>query len=453
MRSVGAVGAVEGVDAAARLLQIVSGLEPLPIILMMVTVGSFFAILGFKGGTAATPDSRRRLVLLYTGAAVGLTPTALLIVGSLIAGRPDAISSDWVVLPALLSMLDLPAQPRLRHRRPSRDGRARGRAAGAAVRAGPARDLGVADRLAIVIAIVAASTLSGERGIRTRPRRMQYARGRDHLRARHQRAADRLRGWIDRRFFREAYDAEQILTALSEGPDDRRDRHRCSTTVGQRIAESLHVPRIGRALRARTARYVVRLSRSGIERRRACGFPRTARPCRAPARVARSTLLVHLDDPASWVSREAGPRSAPPLDALRPELLLPLARQGQAARHPEPGPQAVGGAVFRRPTSVCCDSVAAQTALALENSRLTAAMARRECARARRMNREIEIAREVQERLFPQDYPPVPGLDYAGYCRPALGVGGDYYDFMQVGDAARASRSATSRARASRPRC
>jgi sigma-B regulation protein RsbU (phosphoserine phosphatase) len=36
----------------------------------------------------------------------------------------------------------------------------------------------------------------------------------------------------------------------------------------------------------------------------------------------------------------------------------------------------------------------------------------------------------VQERLFPQEYPPVAGLDYAGACRPALGVGGDYYDFI-----------------------
>jgi phosphoserine phosphatase RsbU/P len=44
-------------------------------------------------------------------------------------------------------------------------------------------------------------------------------------------------------------------------------------------------------------------------------------------------------------------------------------------------------------------------------------------------NRELELGREVQERLFPQEYP---GLDYAGACRPALGVGGDYYDFLPM---------------------
>jgi sigma-B regulation protein RsbU (phosphoserine phosphatase) len=46
----------------------------------------------------------------------------------------------------------------------------------------------------------------------------------------------------------------------------------------------------------------------------------------------------------------------------------------------------------------------------------------------------MEIAREVQERLFPQNMPPVPGLDYCGHCRPALGVGGDYYDFLGLPD-------------------
>src|SRR5262249_17364785 len=51
-----------------------------------------------------------------------------------------------------------------------------------------------------------------------------------------------------------------------------------------------------------------------------------------------------------------------------------------------------------------------------------------------RINREIEIAREVQERLFPQNLPKIDGLDYAGYCRPASGVGGDYYDFLSLPD-------------------
>jgi phosphoserine phosphatase RsbU/P len=46
--------------------------------------------------------------------------------------------------------------------------------------------------------------------------------------------------------------------------------------------------------------------------------------------------------------------------------------------------------------------------------------------------REIDAARDVQQRLMPQSFPPVDGLDYAGVSRAALGVGGDYYDFIPL---------------------
>jgi len=51
----------------------------------------------------------------------------------------------------------------------------------------------------------------------------------------------------------------------------------------------------------------------------------------------------------------------------------------------------------------------------------------------RRVAQELEIAKQVQSRLFPQDLPPLRTLDYAGTCRQARQVGGDYYDFLAVG--------------------
>ncbi len=47
---------------------------------------------------------------------------------------------------------------------------------------------------------------------------------------------------------------------------------------------------------------------------------------------------------------------------------------------------------------------------------------------------DLDAAREVQQRLFPQPHP-IAGLDYAGASRPALGVGGDYYDFIRLSNA------------------
>src|SRR5215469_5405057 len=51
----------------------------------------------------------------------------------------------------------------------------------------------------------------------------------------------------------------------------------------------------------------------------------------------------------------------------------------------------------------------------------------------RRATQELEIARQVQARLFPQILPTLTTLDYAGICIQAHAVGGDYYDFMDLG--------------------
>src|SRR5947209_8356541 len=51
----------------------------------------------------------------------------------------------------------------------------------------------------------------------------------------------------------------------------------------------------------------------------------------------------------------------------------------------------------------------------------------------RRAAQELEIAKQVQARLFPQTLPPLRTLEYAGVCIQAREVGGDYYDFLSPG--------------------
>ena len=50
------------------------------------------------------------------------------------------------------------------------------------------------------------------------------------------------------------------------------------------------------------------------------------------------------------------------------------------------------------------------------------------------LEREMAIAREVQRELLPRSVPIVRGLELAGICLPAIGVGGDYYDFLPLPD-------------------
>src|SRR5215471_2990277 len=54
-------------------------------------------------------------------------------------------------------------------------------------------------------------------------------------------------------------------------------------------------------------------------------------------------------------------------------------------------------------------------------------------AAERQAAHDLAIAKEVQSRLFPQRHPPLQTLAYGGICCPARAVGGDYYDFLDLG--------------------
>lgn len=71
-------------------------------------------------------------------------------------------------------------------------------------------------------------------------------------------------------------------------------------------------------------------------------------------------------------------------------------------------------------------SIAGQLAFVIENSRLTERMVAEE-----RLRRELALAAEVQRRLLPVQPPENVAVELAGFCQPARGVGGDYYDFIR----------------------
>ena len=50
------------------------------------------------------------------------------------------------------------------------------------------------------------------------------------------------------------------------------------------------------------------------------------------------------------------------------------------------------------------------------------------------LERELNVAREVQRELLPRTTPRFEGLELAGICRPAIAVGGDYYDYLRHAD-------------------
>ena len=121
------------------------------------------------------------------------------------------------------------------------------------------------------------------------------------------------------------------------------------------------------------------------------------------------------------------------LDVVNAELLLPLQGRNRMMGLMALGPKR-SEAAYTRADLHLLHTVATQTGLAIEVAELAHSLAT-EAAQRERVNREIEIAREVQERLFPQQMPQLVGATIAGHCRPAQGVGGDYYDVFELPDA------------------
>jgi serine phosphatase RsbU (regulator of sigma subunit) len=84
---------------------------------------------------------------------------------------------------------------------------------------------------------------------------------------------------------------------------------------------------------------------------------------------------------------------------------------------------------FEEEDSKSVSTFADFAAIALENSKLL-----EESIEKERLEKELDVAREVQYKLLPQKTPNYKNLDIAALFVPAFEVGGDYYDFFEIDD-------------------
>jgi len=280
---------------------------------------------------------------------------------------------------------------------------------------------------------------------------------------------------IDRRFFRDPYDAQSILAELT------RTIRRLVThpekllgTVSQTTMAALHPRRVAIFLRGGDvlatlpkgpyssvhglARFNPRESRSfQLYQSRSQDEP--AGPDGVPVLPASHELAlsadsfigrelrksvgqepealdVYLDDLKAWSAplslvspRDAGLyQERQLLDLLRTRLLVPIATHDQLLGFISLG-EKLSEEPYSREDKGLLLAIAEQTAIALDYSHLVGQVAEQEILR-----RDIEIAKQVQAQLFPQARPIFSTLDYSAVCKPAREVGGDYYDFLQLSD-------------------
>lgn len=333
--------------------------------LSFVAVAVFFANIPYKAARETNPDSRRRLRLFFWGANATLTPLLVLIVLSRVSGSLDRVPF-WMTAILLILMSMFPAVVTY------------------VIVVERALDLRVVVRQGLqyalasqglhvvqilltgaIIFLVADLATGAEVRRVERLRNIALAVIAVVLVTRFARGLQR---WLDRRFFRDQAEAERLLLEVSQQVRGVIEPERLRSLVSETVSQALHVE-------------CVELKLNG-----------------AGDAVRNAELKLPLESGSrrlGWLI--LGPR-----------------------RSEEP---------YSRSDIRLLETVAAQTALALDNARLVSAVAE-EAAHRERIQREIEIAREVQERIFPQRKPAVDGLDYSGLYRPAESVGGDCFEYM-----------------------
>ncbi|MDT4951936.1 MAG: phosphoserine phosphatase RsbU/P [Acidobacteriota bacterium] len=251
----------------------------------------------------------------------------------------------------------------------------------------------------------------------------------------------RVMASIDRRFFREAYDAELILTELGEAIPTLSKTRQLVELVANKITDALHPENVTVFLDdeergAYVAAFLSDASRAGA-----------ALPTRLRG------LLLHYDEwPINQLresilnlpdSSEAGLRSQRPglkvysvpsdhdnqtLRAAQSTLLMPIAANGRLRGLISLG-RRLSDLPYAKEDNRLLLVVANQMGTFIENMELLSRLVEEE-----RTARERERAAEVQRHLFPADGLEDDDLEIYGTCLPALGVGGDYYDYFDTDD-------------------
>ena len=226
---------------------------------------------------------------------------------------------------------------------------------------------------------------------------------------------------IDRAFFRGAYDVRVVLEDLAERMRTVTDRQELADLLNRQVQQALHPSSLTVYL-DKADRLLVAMS--GEVPEGAGSLPADQPILLELARRAKAWDLPREEN--STALTESG------LGMLNPECLVPILGRGSRLL----GLLVLGARRSEEPYSGedkrLLVSVAGQAGTTLENIRLAEEIARR-LEDERRAALEMEIAKEVQLRLLPQKPPKLKTLECAAHCIQARSVGGDYYDFLDLG--------------------
>jgi serine phosphatase RsbU (regulator of sigma subunit)/anti-sigma regulatory factor (Ser/Thr protein kinase) len=146
-------------------------------------------------------------------------------------------------------------------------------------------------------------------------------------------------------------------------------------------------------------------------------------------------IVAYFQSAPGAVDVEELELDSPALEGLRAagvKLVVPLVSQGELIGLLNLGPR-LSEQAYSSDDRRLLDNLAAQAAPAVRVGQLVREQEAEVRARER-IERELEVARLIQQNFLPKELPDLPGWQVAAFYRPARAVGGDFYDFIELPD-------------------
>jgi sigma-B regulation protein RsbU (phosphoserine phosphatase) len=233
----------------------------------------------------------------------------------------------------------------------------------------------------------------------------------------------KAQNWIDRFFYQERYNYQRALLEFSQELPSKIHFDEILSSIIGRISTTMHVEKVAVILcddKEGCSSSAVNID-SGD-----CGFGRESdgllallRETKAPqsfALLATEPELyhIHLQDKEKLLKSGV-------------VLSVPMFLQGRLIGTINAGPKK-SGKIYSQEDIDLLSTVGGQAAIAIENARLHKSEIEKQ-----RIEEELALARNIQQGLLPKTNPALEGLDISGVSIPAMTVGGDYFDYIELG--------------------
>ena len=231
-----------------------------------------------------------------------------------------------------------------------------------------------------------------------------------------------MQEWIDRYFYQERYNYQKALLEFTQELPRLTRLNQILESIVHRIATTMHIEKVAVILCDDVEGCtVVSQNIDGA----CCQFKPEYNGLISLLRTTKAPHSFELlaEEPDNFVLLQTDK-----INLMRAGVVLsvPMFLQDRLIGMINVGPK-MSGKVYSKEDTELLATVGAQAAIAIENSRLHKTELEKE-----KFQEELSLARRIQQGLLPKENPSVKGLEVSGISVPALTVGGDYFDFIQI---------------------